>query len=519
MSKFQNAKEKLQDGRKHVPGFRNHAFQAIFILLQVGLMVLWFFISKKYIAHFIILCELVSLFVVLYIVREDKNSAYKIPWIIVNLTLPVLGGLSYLMFGHVRFSREETRRIKHIQFKYSQAKIDHKDAFAKFAAENPDMARQAGYIRNVDASPIFTNTSVEYFPSGEKMFPRMLEELEKAEKFIFMEYFIVHPGHMWNSIEDVLARKAAAGVEVRVMYDSIGSFGLVPHDFVKQLEQKGIRACEFNRLTNIFSSRFNNRDHRKICVIDGNVGFTGGVNLADEYINRIERFGYWKDTAIMLRGDAVYSFTMLFMSMWEFNMKSVSDFRDYMPSVSEAAQGYVQPYSDMPLDGDTVGEHVYRNILCGARDYVYITTPYLIIDDEMINALTVAAKSGVDVRLVTPGIPDKKVAYSLTRSYYEVLLKAGVRIYEYSPGFMHAKMFVSDDRCAVVGTINLDYRSLCHHFENAVWMCDVPVIAEIKADILDCYAKSREITLDMCYSKSMLKRLGLSFLRILAPLF
>lgn len=511
--------EKLRSSKRYLPGARHYTFQTLFIVLQLGLIVAWFLISRRYIAHFYMLCEFISLCVVLHIVREDTKASFKIPWIIVNLMLPIVGGLSYLMFGRVRFSRDEQRRIKNITFRYAEAKFMTDDAMREFTETHPWMETQAEYIRNIAAAPIHKNTAVQYFPSGEAMLPILLEELEKAQKFIFMEYFIVHPGRMWDSIEEILVRKAAAGVEVCFMYDSIGSIGLVPHDFAQQLQKKGIQAVEFNKLTNIFSSRFNNRDHRKICVIDGNVGFTGGLNLADEYINHIERFGYWKDTAVMLRGDGVRNLTMQFLSLWEFMRRQEYDYTKYMPTVSCEAAGYVQPYSDTPYDGEAVGEHVYRNILCRARNYVYITTPYLIIDDEMINALSIAAKCGVDVRIITPGVPDKKVAYSLTRSYYEVLLRSGVRIYEYTPGFMHAKMFVSDDNCAVVGTINLDYRSLCHHFENAVWMCDVPAIADIKADMLDCFDKSREVTLDMCRSHNIMYRLGLSLLRIVAPLF
>lgn len=519
MSKFDNATTRLRNSKRLMPGFRHYAFQAVFILLQIGLLVAWFLVSRRYIAHFYLLCEFISLCVVLHIVREDTNSSFKIPWIIVNLALPILGGLSYLMFGRVRFSREERKRITSIEFKAAQAKFETKDAFEQFVQAHPWQRKQVEFMRNIAAAPIYSDTSVEYFPSGEALFPRLLEQLLRAEKFIFIECFIIHPGHMWNSVEEILVQKAAQGVEVRVIYDAIGSFGLTPHDYVQQLEEKGIHACQFNRLTNIFSARFNNRDHRKIFVIDGNVGFTGGINLADEYINRIERFGYWKDTGVMLRGEGVRSLTLMFISMWEFSCGAVGDYTEYMPSVAVETRGYVQPYADKPNDGEPVGEHVYRNILCNAHDYVYITTPYLIIDDEMINALTIASKSGVDVRIITPGIPDKKIPYMLTRSYYEVLLKAGVRIFEYTPGFMHAKMFVSDDICAVVGTINLDYRSLCHHYEDAVWMCDVPVIGDIKADMLDCFDKSREITLEMCRSKSLLWRLWLSILRILAPLF
>lgn len=519
MSGFGKAVNRVRGVKKHLPGVRHYGFQLIFILLQLGLLVGWFLISGRYVAHFYLLCEFVSLCVVLHIVREDSNPSHKIPWIIVNLTVPVLGGLSYLMFGKVRFSRDERRRLKGIEFRFAQVCFEKSDDMQQLKQEHPMVEPQAEYIRNMATAPVHQNTAVDYFPSGEAMFPRMLDDLRSAKKFIFMEYFIIHAGYMWNTIEEILVGKAAEGVEVRLMYDSIGSFGLVPHDYVKMLQEKGIQACEFNKLTNIFSARFNNRDHRKICVIDGNVGYTGGINMADEYINHIERFGYWKDTAVRLKGSAVRNLTIMFLSLWEFVTKTESDYRIYMPDSTEKAEGYVQPYGDNPLDGEQVGETVYRNILCRACNYAYITTPYLIIDDEMVTALSAAAKSGVDVRIITPGIPDKKTAFMLTRSYYEVLLRSGVRIYEYTPGFIHAKMFVSDDKCAVVGTINMDYRSLCHHFEDAVWMYETPAIHEIKQDILNCFEQSKEITLDMCRSKNVITRLWLSVLRFFAPLF
>ena len=511
--------KKLRSGMRHVPGARNGALQILFLLLQLGLVVAWFMLSRRYITNFYLLCEFISLCVVLYIVRSDSSSSFKIPWIILNLALPVLGGLSYVVFGHVRFSKAERKRIKAIEFKAAEIMFERSDALDDFGKARPEMAKQAQYTRNNAIAPIYSGTETEYFRSGEEAFPKLLDELEHAQKFIFMEFFIIHTGYMWDTIEEVLARKAAEGVEVRLMYDSIGSMGLVPGNFVERLEAKGIHACEFNRLTNILSSRFNNRDHRKIVVIDGNVGFTGGVNLADEYINRIERFGYWKDTMLMLRGEAVRNLSVVFLTLWEFMQWEALDYHKYMPTISPQAKGFVQPYADSPYDNENVGENVYRGILSRANDYVYITTPYLIIDDEMINALTIAAKSGVDVRIITPGIPDKKTAYTLTRSYYEVLLRSGVRIFEYTPGFMHAKMFVADDNSAVVCTINLDYRSLCHHFECAVWMCDTPVIADIKADMLECMEKSREVTLNMCQNKSLMWRVWQALLRILAPLF
>lgn len=520
MSKLNRYRQKAYEGRQHTSGLLHYAFLTMFLVLQIALLVLAFLVSRRYFAHFYVLCEFVSLCVVLYIVREDSGATYKIPWILLALALPVLGGFSYLMFGRVRFSREEQRKLKENSFRYANAAFEIPDQMDQLREDVPELRRQVEYIRQYAAAPVYSGTNVQYFRSGEDLYGRMIPELKEAKRFIFLEYFIIHQGRMWDTVEKLLIQKAREGVEVRLIYDDIGSMGLVPHDYVQYLAQNGISAVRFNRLTNIFTSRFNNRDHRKICVIDGKVGFTGGVNMADEYINRVRRFGYWKDTGVMLEGAAVRSLTAIFLSNWDLMQKKTADFLPYLnsPAIPDAP-GYVQPFSDTPYDGERTGEGVYRNLLNRAQSYVYITTPYLIIDDTMVDSLATAAKSGVDVRIVTPGIPDKKIAYTLTRSYYEVLLRAGVRIFEYTPGFMHAKVCVSDDRCAVVGTINMDYRSFCHHFECAVWMCDVPAIADMKRDLEECFARSREITLGNNRKRFIIAQVWQAVLRIIAPLF
>jgi len=491
----------------------------VFLLIQIAFMVMMNFVFHRYITHYVVICEFISLCVVLYIVREDSSTSHKVPWIILNLVLPILGGPAYIVFGKVRFSPAERKRAVKNHFDYIRAAFKEPDKLDVLREESQDAAMQAAYIRANAYAPVFSDTKVEYFPVGEEMFARMVTELEKAQKSIFLEYFIINPGVMWNTIENILIRKAGEGVDVRLLYDDIGCMGLLPADFNRRLESCGIKCSVFNRFTNIFSSRFNNRDHRKLCIIDGNVGFTGGINLADEYINVRKRFGHWKDTGIMLEGEGVWGMTCMFLSMWNLVRHSFEDYSVFCPSKSVSARGYVQPFTDSPWDSERVGETVYGNILGRARRYVYITTPYLIIDDEMVNALTVAAKSGVDVRIVTPGIPDKRVAYTLTRSYYDVLLRSGVRIYEYSPGFIHAKQFVSDDACAVVGTINLDYRSLCHHYECAVWMYGVDAVQDVRDDIVAVMEKSREVTLDMVRGRNFIWRIWLAVLRIFAPMF
>lgn len=501
--------------KQHLAAITRIVFLAITVVLQAGILVGMYYFFNRKIAYFYVICTIISFFVVLYILREDTNPTYKIPWIILNLLLPGFGGIIYLMFGRVRFSRYEKARTK----KLSRVSVEtlHNRPMAKIAPPK-EMKTQTEYLRRNAGAPLYTNTEVTYYPLGEDFFAALVPELEKAEHFIFLEYFIIDSGKMWDTVEEILVRKAAQGVDVRLMYDDIGCIGMLPGNFDKLMEKQGIACRTFNRFQNVFSSRFNNRDHRKICVIDGNVGFTGGINLADEYINEYPKHGHWKDTAIKLRGDAVFSLTVMFLSLWDHEVDKVEDMNKYLPTEKVEAGGYVQPYCDMPGDTEYVAETVYRNMINRADRYVYITTPYLIIDNEMINALATAAKSGVDVRIITPGIPDKKVTYMLTRSYYAVLLRAGVKIYEYTPGFIHAKGFVSDDRCAVVGTINLDYRSLCHHVECAAWMCDVPAVGEIKADFLETQKKCREITPEIC--RAFIKHPALiSILRLFAPLF
>ena len=349
----------------------------------------------------------------------------------------------------------------------------------------------------------------------------MLKELEKAEKYIFMEYFIVEEGYMWGRILDVLTRKVKEGVEVRVMYDGMCEMSTLPANYFKLLEAQGIHAKAFSPIVPVVSSHYNYRDHRKILVIDGKVAFNGGVNLADEYINRIERFGHWKDTAVMLKGPAARSFTLMFLQMWYMTEDAVPDYEKWLslPAYeAEDAKGYVMPYSDCPLDTYKAGEAVYMDILNRATDYVHIMSPYLILDGELKTALCFAAQRGVDVKLILPGIPDKKVAYSLAKTHYSELNKAGVKIYEYTPGFVHAKVFVSDGIKAVVGTINLDYRSLYHHFECATYMYRTDCIADIEKDFQDTLAKCRQVSSESIKKEKFSYRLIGALAKMISPL-
>lgn len=494
-------------------------FLALAVVVQAAVIVIPYVFLKHYIVQFNGVFRLVSVFVVLYILKSDINPVYKIPWIVLLLALPVFGGVLYIIYGRLHFSKKDIMTFVDINNKCKEALLLRPSANDSLEKEAPLIYPQAKYLLDYAIAPAYNNTETTYFPLGDDMFPVMLSELNKAEKFIFMEYFIIEDGLMLNSILDILKEKASRGVDVRFMYDSLGSIAKAPVDIVRGLRKAGIRCFEFNTFRSILDNRYNNRDHRKICVIDGNVGFTGGVNLADEYINVKTVYGHWKDTAIMIKGDAVWSLTNMFLTLWDGINKCDEDFRKYLPDIDvKTDNGYVIPYTDFPIDNETVGKSVYLNMINRANRYIYIMTPYLILDNTMATSLCDAAKSGIDVRLITPGIADKKLVNLLTKSYYDRLIEAGVKIYEYTPGFVHAKIFVSDDETAVVGTINLDYRSLAHHFENAIWMYKTDIVADIKKDFLDTQEKCERITLEKCMKKSFGKIIFLPILRLFSPM-
>ena len=493
---------------------------ALLIVLQALLLFGFIWKLDNYFVYFYAGSVLLSLLITLGIINSKSNPAYKIAWLIPILLFPVFGGLIYLLFGSDRTGRYLRKKLQGIG-----TEMDNVigEAHRRSGAEQlpPDAANQSRYISHCAYCPPYQNTTTEYLPLGEVKFERMVEELKKAKHYIFLEYFIIQEGKMWNTILDILRQKAAEGVDVRVIYDDMGCIMILPTGYDRTLEQMGIKCRIFNPFVPILSSRFNTRDHRKICVIDGNVGFTGGINLADEYINAYEKHGHWKDTSILLKGEAVFNLTVMFLSMWDYldSTTGKTDYSRYYPTVwDENAKGYVQPFADNPLDDEAVGETVYLNLINKAKRYVYITTPYLILSSEMLTALTSAAKCGVDVRIITPHVPDKWYVHAVSRSHYQPLIEAGVKIYEYTPGFIHAKTFVVDDDYAVVGTINLDYRSLYLHFECAVWMYQTPSVAQVRDDFFKTQQISQEITLEECRSLSFPRRLGRSVLRVFAPL-
>ncbi len=502
--------------------FRRVVIVALLLILQVATMVVFQLRFSSYSSWFYFASVLASLLAVFAILTSRSNPAYKIAWIVLIMAFPIFGGSFYLLFGTSRLSRHTKKKMSSITQKMRYYDAQHEHLKKLLYAENPNAALESGYIERGAHCPVYSHTVCEYHEIGEKSWKRMLEELEKAEHYIFLEYFIIEEGQMWDPILEILRRKAAQGVDVRVLYDDLGCIFKLPDGYDKLLESYGIRACVFNPFIPVLNLRMNNRDHRKICVIDGHTGFTGGINLADEYINVRELHGHWKDTAIMLKGDAVWSLTVMFLTMWDFVKGEKSDYELYRPQIHQSVQyphdGLVQPFTDNPLDNEPVGENVYLNMINRAQRYVYITTPYLIISNEMMTALTNAAKSGVDVRIITPHVPDKWYVHMVSQAHYSQLIEAGVRIFEYTPGFIHAKSFVADDLYAVVGTINLDYRSLYLHFECATWLYRCSCIAAIYEDFKHTQEVSQEITLADCRAVPFRKRLLRSALKVFAPL-
>ncbi len=461
--------------------------------------------------------QIISIVVIIWLIRKPDNPAYKISWIVVIFLLSPIGAVFYLLWGNTPLNRSRLAKIQPIDMSKIEETIP--SATRELCKRAPRHRRNCQYLNDIAEMPVWKNTATEFFSLGEYMFDSMLIELRKAKRFIFMEYFIIDPGYMWDSILEILKEKADDGLDVRVMYDDMGCVSTLPPKYADELQRMGIRVVRFNRFVPMLNTYLNYSDHRKMCIIDGNVGYTGGINLADEYINRRERFGHWKDTGVKLTGSGVANMTVLFLQLWDFASKSVTEnVEDYLPTVVAPSDGYVQAFADSPLDSFNVSETVFMNIISSATKYVYITSPYLTLDNEMITALCTAAQSGVDVRIVTPGIPDKKYVYELTRSYYAQLIRAGVRIYEYTPGFLHAKMIVSDDDVAIVGTINMDFRSFYLHFECGTVFYRSSIVEKVRADIIETIGQSNEIDEQWLKSYPWIRSIYASMLSLLAPL-
>lgn len=462
---------------------------------------------------------LIAVAMVIVLLNSKLDPTAKITWLVLIIPKPLFGSMLFLFTQSELGQRAMKRRLKQLNRAAKEAIRQDAEAFAKFQTENAGAAAMAHYVASGGCYPVFGGCEAEYFPLGEDKFARLLTELEKAENYIFLEYFIVEEGIMWGKILEILARKAAEGVEVRVMYDGTCEFALLPKGYPKKLKKLGIQCKVFSPVTPLISTHYNYRDHRKICVIDGHTAFTGGINLADEYINAYEKHGHWKDTAVIVKGEAAKSFALMFLQLWSITEREFI-YEPYLTAEAPRsdAKGYVMPYGDDPLDGEKVGKRVYIDLLNRAKRYVHIMTPYLIMDAELENALTYAAKRGVEVSLLLAGVPDKKIPYAMAKTHYRALLQAGVKLYEYTPGFVHAKGFVVDDQEAVVGTINLDYRSLYHHFECALYLCGVDCIGQIEADFSECVSKSREVTLQTLRKEKWYMMLVGYVMKLFAPL-
>lgn len=511
-------------------GVGRAAFSAIFIIGEVAFLFSLFFKFNNYATWIAIATKILGLCLAIGIYSMHKTSSMKTPWIILILVLPIFGVGLYLIVG----LNGGTRRMKNRYHKVDEKllpeliKEDYgvraEKAFESLKKQDPQLANISSYIIRSSGYPVYRNTDIEYFDDAAAGLEAQKEALRKAEKFIFMEYHAIEDKESWQSIQEILAERARAGVEVRVFYDDFGSIGFINVDFVKRLNAKGIRCRVFNPVIPLFNLFLNNRDHRKITVIDGKVGFTGGYNIANEYFNITHPYGRWKDTGIRLEGEAVRSLTVTFLENWNAvkdGDKDDKDYTVYLPNVEyEAAEpeGLIQPYADSPLDDEHVGEEVYISMVEKATKYCWYITPYLILTDEMIHALGLAAKRGVDVRVITPGIPDKKIVYQVTRSYYNTLTRNGVRVYEWQPGFCHCKMCVTDDKAAVCGTINLDFRSLYHHFENGCLYMNCKAVEDTRRDFEAIFEECEDVTDKYTIGRGQFLRIGQVLLRLFAPL-
>lgn len=458
----------------------------------------------------------------IYIVNKNDNPTFKIAWVLLIMGLPVFGGLIYLLFGGQKVPKELRKRDIEATDNYQEIIWQNAEIMEQLEIEDAIAHKQANYLWKNAIFPIYNHTETTFFATGEEKFAAMVEALKKAEKFIFLEYFIIAPGLMWDTILDILIEKVKVGVDVRVLYDDAGCITTLPSDYYVTLRRLGIKAKVFNPIKPRLAVQMNNRDHRKIFIVDGKIGMTGGINLADEYINAVERFGHWKDCSVMIKGEAVWNLTLMFLQFWNYDEKEKEDVFLFKADFEEFADiehdGFVQPYSDSPTDDENVGEYTHINMINSATKYVYASTPYLVIDNEMKTALLLAAKNGIDVRILVPHIPDKWYVFSVTRSNYKSLIKGGVKIYEYTPGFIHSKTFVIDDKMAVVGTVNMDYRSYYLHYECGVWFYKSKVVMDVKRDYLETLAKSQQVSLADCLNVRYPVRIMRAILNLFSPM-
>ena len=509
--------------RKLIKLFSQKAWITVLsLLVQIALVVVGvLYLSAQFWWMWIVL-EGVSFFICVYIVSRDINPSYKLSWCMLILMFPAFGGLMYLFIGRQHTPRRVRKRLKKAS-DATQVLLNMTNAeFVKTrSAVNPTEFSCADLVLNSASYPIYGNTETRYYPLGDEFFPALVADIRAAKKFVFMEYFIIDSGEVWSEIEEALMDRAENGVDVRLIYDDVGSMFTLPKKSIKRLIGKGVKVCPFNKITLSFDMRLNNRSHRKITVIDGEIAYSGGNNIADEYANRITRFGHWKDTHMRFTGDAVWSFTIMFLSFWHTLSTEPIAYNNYkhlLPSPTGTnPKGYVQPLASGPDKHENLIERAFLNLISTAKKYVYITSPYLILDNEMQTALVNAAKAGVDVRIIIPGTPDKKMVYLTTKSFVPLLIKSGVKVYTYTPGFIHAKMIIVDDDHAYIGSSNMDYRSFYLHYECGALLYNTDTIPEMKADFLATQGVSKELTHDSCKVNPLARPLY-AILRLLAPM-
>lgn len=490
---------------------------AILLLVQlVFLFVLLYNVSFNSFAAYLIF-EFVAVITVISIVNKRGNPSYKIAWIIFILLFPIFGVSAYLLWGGGRILPYFRKRMYECERHYLPQLQNIEENYSALRYHDLMHSRQAEYLNSESGYPLYKNSEIEYLSPGEEFLPRFLEELNAAKKYIYIEFFIIAEGKMWNSIYDILVAKVKSGVEVKVLFDDFGSIKRQHKDFITRLQKNGIKVAAFNKIGPSLNMFMNNRNHRKIVVIDGVVAATGGLNIADEYINEVERFGYWMDSAVLVRGEAVISFLAMFCSLWEFTTGEKINMSSHIAPNAITNDTFVLPYCDDPLDSRNPAEGIYMQILNTAQKYVYIASPYLIVDNTMLLTLKMAARAGIDVRIITPHIPDKWYVHPVTQYNYKELLESGVRIYEYTPGFIHSKLFVSDDSVATVGTVNMDYRSFLLHFECGVWFSNTNEILKIKEQFLELFCVSEEILLEKWRREPILRRLKRAVLNLFSP--
>ncbi|MDE7394545.1 MAG: cardiolipin synthase [Clostridiales bacterium] len=486
---------------------------ALFFLIQVAMQVLLLLYLSSFSVWIYFGFSVLSVIVCLFIMGKDANPGYKLAWVVPILIVPLFGGMLYISFGRsARLRRKDRKYLETIENETAMKITEMPTALS------PTAARLATLLYNATGYAPVGDSEVEYYPIGEHFFEALKEALLGATRFIFMEYFIVGRGKCWDELVEILRVKAAEGVDVRLIYDDIGCLFTLPYRYHKKLQAMGIKTHVFNKLKPTFNARMNNRTHRKITVVDGKVAFTGGLNLADEYMNVVDRFGYWKDTAVKITGMGVDNFTRMFLRFWMLLEKEHEPIEPYLCAQPIPAQGFVQPIAAGPGKNEQGIEKGMMDMVNNAKSYIYINTPYLILDNEFLTSLCLAAESGIDVRITMPHVPDKKLVFIVSRSFYPILLKAGVKIYEYLPGFLHAKSAVCDDSIAYVGTCNLDYRSFYLHYECGAFLYDVPAISDVKADYLKTLEVCKAVTYEEATDVTAATKLARSVLRLFAPL-